>query len=71
MFKILQMLHLLLHLLHILQISRRIVGREQGSYPLNRHFVSAGSTVHTAEMTQLQRFHGSNPPPCNLHIPLL
>lgn len=39
--------------------------------PLNRHFVSAASSLKADEMSLLQRMARLNPPLCHLGLPLL
>jgi hypothetical protein len=41
------------------------------SAALNGHFVSAGSPLITAEMTQMQRMARLMPPLCQMRLPLL
>jgi len=50
--------------LQISHISRRIGWRESPSVPLNCHFVAADVREVGAEMSQLRRDYGSNPPLC-------
>jgi len=67
----LQILPMLLQLLHKLHHSRWNGWREQGRLALNRHFVPAGGSLNTAEMTQMRRMARLMPPLCHMPLPPL